>query len=294
MVTLLAHLKSVLEAQGLAWYDKALTEVRTDPSRLPVLLPQLPRRLGRAPIGQNRLSGALTDGDEYEIDLHAWGICDAAAYGLFEAVGATTDPSRVDLVDLWSHGDMEERTMVMRCLALLPLSAATAKLLGEAQRTNTQTHFEAAALDSNLVARCTGDSKAESQDFGIGEFNAMVLKLAFSDLPFDRAYGAIAHANRDLSYKIQNLATEREAATRKVWYDTNLVIAHAAVQGSVARVLGGLEHGDDHHRLAAARGLPALNRPDLMALAIERLPREPRPEIKAALEQAIATIGQKS
>ena len=59
-------------------------------------------------------------------------------------------------------------------------------------------------------------------------------------------------------------------------------------EGSVARLIGGLEHGDDKTRLAATEGLAMLERADLAGYAVERLPREPRPGIRAALEALIA------
>jgi hypothetical protein len=89
------------------------------------------------------------------------------------------------------------------------------------------------------------------------------------------------------SRMLQGLATEREAAGRKVWHDTNLAIAHAPAEGTIARLLGGLEHGDDHHRLAAAEGLAHLRRADLRPYLAERLPRENLPRIRAVLERAI-------
>jgi hypothetical protein len=74
-----------------------------------------------------------------------------------------------------------------------------------------------------------------------------------------------------------------------VWRDTDRLLAKAPVPGTIARILGGIEHGDDQRRLAAAEALALLHRKDLAALAAERLPREPRPEIRAALERAAAT-----
>ena len=59
--------------------------------------------------------------------------------------------------------------------------------------------------------------------------------------------------------------------------------------GTVARVLGGLEHGDAGLRLAAADALGRLRRNDLLPFARERLDREDRPEVRAALERALAS-----
>ena len=53
-------------------------------------------------------------------------------------------------------------------------------------------------------------------DFGEPDWNRLILKLAFIDLPLRRAFDAERHANTELSRMLQGLATEREAAGRSV------------------------------------------------------------------------------
>ncbi len=242
---------------------------------LPVLFPQLPRRLGREIPGSGL---AVVQGRVW--DWGAWRACDLAALELVEEAEI---PGSMR-VDLFLHGDMEERLMAMRTLVPAPVTDATIELLGEAQRTNTVPHFEAAICDSNLLVRAL-----EHSAFGIEDFNRMVLKLAFIDLPLSRVLQATEHANEDLSRMLQDLATEREAAGRAVWADTNRMIARAPTAGTLARLIGGLEHGDDRQRLAAAEGMAALpKRSELAELARERWEREPRPQIRTALEKITA------
>jgi len=114
----------------------------------------------------------------------------------------------------------------------------------------------------------------------------MLLKIAFLDLPLARVFHAEQLANQELSRMLQDLATEREAAGRSVWRDTDRLISRAPVAGTIARILGGLEHGDDGRRLAAVEGLILLNRKDLAPFAIERLAREPRDVVRKLLVQA--------
>jgi len=94
-------------------------------------------------------------------------------------------------------------------------------------------------------------------------------------------------ANAELSRMLQDLATEREAAGRAVWRDTDRMLGRAPVPGATARMLGSLEHGDDCRRLAAVEGLLALDRKDLLPLLRERLPREPRADVKALLQRIV-------
>ena len=193
------------------------------------------------------------------------------------------------LVDIYLHGDIEERTILLRGLAFLPVTAATVRLFGEIQRTNTVVHFEAGALDSNLAVRALR-AGGEEAGFTRDDFHRLVLKGAFLDLPAWRMLGAFEEADETLSTMLRGFATEREAAGRAGWVDTDRFLGRAPVPGTVARLLGGIEHGDDSTRLAAAEGLLSLARRDLAPYARERLDREPREAVRGVLAR-VAAIG---
>ncbi len=255
------------------WLEQALAAVRQDRSQLPVLFPGLPRRAGRSALG-----GGVQALDQARLDLDSWRLCDGAAAILLSEAQATD----LELLDLYAHGDLEERTMLLRALQALPIRGATASLLGEVQRTNMVVHVEAACCDGDLLARMRA---AGRPDFGPTELNRLMLKIAFLDLPLGRVHRGEGMANAALSQMLMDLATEREAAGRPIWRDTDRMLGRAPVPGTTARILGGLEHGDDHRRLAAAEGLLALGRPDLGGFAQERLGRESRADIRALLQQ---------
>ena len=126
----------------------------------PSLLPQLPRRLGREAFVSDE---ALFEQDGAKVDLAAWRACDAGAWLLFQA----GQPADELLLDLYYHGDMEEKAMGYRVAATLQVTAATVTLLGEAQRTNTSNHFESCVCDSNLAARTVG-AEGFGEDLGGG------------------------------------------------------------------------------------------------------------------------------
>jgi HEAT repeat protein len=267
------ELRSVL-GDATAVADAALAEVRADRSRLPVVFPGLPRRAGRDAVrgGVRTFAGTA-------LDLDAFRRCDLVAAVLLAEAKATA----AELVDLYAHGDIEERAMVLRSLHVLPPGPATVQLFGEVQRTNVVLHLEAAVCDGDLLARTVGQA-----GFDQAAANRLLLKFAFLDLPLRRAFGAERLANAELSRMLQDLATEREAAGRAVWRDTWRMIGRAPCPGSVARLIGGLEHGDDGVRLAAAEGLASLGRADLAPFAAERLPREPRENVRAVLQRLTA------
>ena len=267
-----SELRSCLST-ATADLDLLIAEVRADRTRLPILFPGLPRRLGRESLASGRRSfGGAT------VDLGAFRRCDVAAAVLLLEVAATP----AELWDLYAHGDMEERAMLLRSLHFLPVGASTVQMFGEVQRTNIVLHLEAAVCDGDLFVRTLGQPA-----FDQTTANKLLLKLAFLDLPLQRAHGAERSANAELSRMLQDLATEREAAGRAVWRDTWRLIGRAPCPGSAARLVGGLEHGDDGVRLAAAEGLLALNRPDLRPFAAERLDREPREPVRAVLRRLL-------
>ena len=272
MSATLAALRSHL-GPAAAGLDGLAAEVAADRGRLPVLFPGLPRRFDRTPVHGGRQS--LGPGT---VDLDAFRSCDLAAAWLLLRCAAT----EAELWDLYSHGDIDERAMLLRALHILPIGPLTVRLFGEVQRTNMVVHLEAALCDGDLFARTIGQP-----GFDQTTANKLLLKLAFLDLPLHRALGAEAHANAEFSRMLQDLATEREAAGRAVWRDTNRMIGRAPTLGTTARLIGGLEHGDDGVRRAAAEGLLALNRKDLQPFARERLSREPRQDLRALLQRLV-------
>ena len=208
-----AQLRQALPKQARDWLDRALRRLDAQPQALTELFPQLARKLGRDLLG----GGKIIEGTAV-VDLGAWRLCDAGGFALLQRA----DPQGELIVDLFLHGDLEERTIALRSAARLPISTATLQLLEEVQRTNTVRHFEAAICETNLAVRAL-----EHPHFDETAFNRLILKLAFLDLPLDRVFEAEQKANPTLSRMLHALATERQAAGRSVWADTDHLIALA-------------------------------------------------------------------
>ena len=216
----LGELRSALSETARQWLDEAREGLEAKPESLAVLFPQLPRRIGREHLAQGR----IREGDAV-VEQGAWRMCDAAGLALLQVTGLQAIGAGDDVVvDLFLHGDLEERTMVLRSLAVLPVTDATLRLLEEVQRTNTTSHFEAALCDSNLAVRAL-----LHPGFSEADFNRLILKLAFLDIPLDRVFEAQQRANPELSRMLRGLATERQAAGRPVWGDTERLIALAPI-----------------------------------------------------------------
>ncbi|MFH0946482.1 MAG: EboA domain-containing protein [Planctomycetota bacterium] len=263
----------------LDWWHSAVSRVETEgPEAIPVLLPALTRRLGSSFLCGGLRTEPLGGPRPARVDLDAWRLADAAGLVLLR-IGKPDDRQ---LTDLYHHGDLEERTILLRAIGLLPVTDGSIELLSQALRSNVETHFSAAVCDSNLPVRA-----AAHPGFGVEGFNRLVLKAAFLAKPLSALLDVECGANVELSRMLQDLASEREIAGRMVWPGTNLLIAYAPTDGTFARIVGGLEHGDDQQRRAAAEGLEKLARDDLVPFARERLPREPRPVIRAILRRIV-------
>lgn len=288
MKTLESFLLGAVDPRGREWFLAARQEVEAGGAKaLLERFPALARRVGRAAAGQGMHRRDMPRGPAACADLRVWRAADMAGLLLLEQAAPPDDV----LLDLYRHGDLEERTILLRALVLLPLGGATVHLLNEVQRTNVESHFQAAVLDGNLPRRAL-----EHQDFGRPGVHRLVLKAAFLGHPVERLLEIEECASQELSRMLQDLASEREAAGRAVWAGTNWLIACAPTHGTVARLLGGLEHGDDRQRLAAARGLLRLvreargGRRELLGYLAERREREPRPAIRTLLAEAAQEV----
>lgn len=256
-------------AENAWWAASCARADQHGAAALPEVFPALARRLGRGLIGGGRVAepSVAENGRAAVVDLDVWRVCDAAGFHLIARCGGISVDA---IVDLFLHGDFEERAIVMRAQGLRPADAAVTALFGEAQRTNTATHFEALCCESNLAARACGANGFTSDDM-----NRLVLKAAFLDVPLARLFEAEDHANAELSRMLQDLATEREAAGRKVWADTDRLLGLAPTRGTLLRLIGALEHGSDRRRQLAAEALGRLERPRLGDLIADRAEREP-------------------
>lgn len=266
-----------LEPVHQKWLEAAFQRVASEGAKaVPELFPALPRHVGR---GDSR--GGMTErkfgAATARADFTSWRRCDVVALEFLDAAKGTN----ALLLDLYRHGDLDEKIMAARCTAFGALDADLVLLLDEFQRQNVESLFAAGACDSNLLVRASG-----YEPFGMTGFNRMTLKAAFLGLPLSRVHDATSKANAELSRMLLDLASEREAAGRAVWPDTLELAAYAPSPGTIARILGGIEHGDDKLRRGAARALVQLNRRDLAPFAKERLAREPRPEIRDLLTRA--------
>jgi len=249
---LLTDLRTRLEVglveRAKPWWHNAL-EAASGAGPLAIHFPGLGRRLGRPPLVEPTATDRFFSSGDVLLDLAAFRTADVGAMLLVHAhLEADGDPAV--LRDLYDHGDLEERVGVMRSLLVVPPDHPVVQdLLGEAQRANAVDIYEAAWCDHDLAARVLSEA----------DFNRMVLKLAFTNLPLWRVLRATERANPELSRMLEDFALEREAAGRPVWPDTVTLMAHAPVDGSRERIARHAAEGSDDLRALAQAALAHLS-----------------------------------
>jgi hypothetical protein len=187
--------REALDAQvaeaGAAWLADAEQQVVADPAALPVLFPQVGRRVGRGELRDPRLAG--------------WTVDDAARAVLLVAAG---EAAGAQITGLYRHGDANERRGVLRALDVVELDAqgraAGAELVGDALRTN----------DLRLVAAALGP-------FGVGTLDDeglshAVLKCVFTGVPLRAVHGLRERATPGMARMLAGYVHERIAAGRAV------------------------------------------------------------------------------
>lgn len=233
---------------------------------LDVVFPGLVRRFGRSAV-----RGGLRTLHGVTIDFDCLRHCDLVAARFLACVGEADFSETTER--LFANGDFEERRMILKALALLPIGETTATLLETAHRTNDQVIFEAGFTDSTLALHALSREA----------LRRAVLKAAFIDIDPARLLEPERVVDPELSRMLLDLMSEREAAGRSVWRGTLPFAAHAPSAGVEARILGDLWHGQDTRRESAARAAAVLRTPRILAEVAARRECELHPPIAAIL-----------
>lgn len=149
-----------------------------------------------------------------------WKVDDyARAALLLEAVELLPEEDHVDLIrELFLRGDTRERQAVLQTLSLLPRPVRFLDIAVEACRTNVRPVFEAIACENSYPADL----------FPELNFNQMVLKALFLEVPVARIEGLGQRVTPELVRMAKGYASERAAAGRKVPTDIDLIVSEAA------------------------------------------------------------------
>jgi hypothetical protein len=183
-----------------------------------VALARAGRRLGRAPV-------ALTDSERVGLAEagvacapEGWGLdeCGRAAL-LLRGIAAIPAENQVALVsELVQHGEVREQQAVLRVLAYLPDPARLLDVATWACRTHVESVFTAIACENPFPER----------HFPELNWNQLVLKAIFLEVPIDRIAGLERRIGDDLVRMAASYGSERRAAGRPVPADIDRITAH--------------------------------------------------------------------
>jgi hypothetical protein len=269
---LLAELAARAPAEGMAWLEEQLAAARAgDRAAVKKAFPGMGRRLGRGELGAE---GALTRADGADVPLRAWRVDDAGRAALIAAFADGRDELAREL---YFSGDMRERAGVLRGLALAGQGDAALDTVRDACRANARELFEAAVADNPYASAGLNDN----------EFRQAVLKSVFLGVPLASIARIDERADAELTRMLLSYVTEREMAVRTVPPDIWPVAGRAPIPGTIARLVGYLEHPQAAHRAGAAQGLGISGDPRGRAFLEERLPRETDESVRAAIAGAL-------
>jgi hypothetical protein len=271
--TLIDVLADRAPADGVAWLRDQLAAARAgDRAAVRKAFPGMGRRLGRGELG---VEGALARADGAEVPLRAWRVDDVGRAALIAAFADGRDELAREL---YFSGDLRERTGVLRGLALAGEGDAAMDAVRDACRANARELFEAAVADNPYASAGLNEN----------EFRQAVLKSVFLGVPLESIARIDERADAELTRMLLSYVTEREMAVRSVPPDIWPVAGRAPIPGTVARLVGYLEHPLAAHRAGAARGLGISGDPRGRAFLEERLPRETDESVRAAIAGALA------
>jgi hypothetical protein len=157
--------------------------------------------------------------------LQAAGVVEPASFSLTDLArawllrqhcAALPAPEHVALLtDVFRRGDNGERIALLRALPLLPDPRRFSELAIEACRTHVLDVFAAIACDNPFPARY----------FPEPNFNQLVIKTLFVELPLARIHDWRQRANSELVRMASDYEAERRAAGRPVPADIALIRA---------------------------------------------------------------------
>ena len=197
-------------AGAAAWLEEAIPRARAGLDGLLESYTMASTRLGAAPFEPP--SGAEADA---AMAFDRWHLEDAGRLALLLArLETATDPAAFaeDARACYEQGDAREQASWLRGVALLPDAGRYLPIVIDACRTNILPVFESVACENPYPSR----------HFPERNFNQMVLKALFNNVPLSRIVGLAARANAELARMAADYAAERRAAGRSVPADIGL------------------------------------------------------------------------
>jgi len=185
----------------LGWLDRAVEEIRNDPTRIRALFPTVGREVGRGPLRPQQDPQGLVHGT----------VDDVARVRLLRTL--LPRALAAELPDLYRYGDVAEKHGVLRALPGLDIAPELGlPLVLDALRFN----------DIRLLAAAMGEYAATHLDQH--SWRHGVLKCVFVGVPLNAVVCWSEHVDSELRRMVTDYVEERRAAGRTVqWPCLSLV-----------------------------------------------------------------------
>jgi len=203
---LLELIRRHAKPEAASWLEAQLKSSSDPDGRAGLLLAfaSAGRKVGTAALPAN---DAAKLGPAIALQIAGRGLDEVARVAL-----ALTAPDAA--TELYIQGDQREKQAVLRALPLLPNPAQFSELGVESVRSSVQTVFEAIACESSFPA----------DHFSDAQFNQLVLKALFNEVPISRILGLERRVQPELIRMVQGFSAERRAAGRSVPADIDVII----------------------------------------------------------------------
>ena len=247
-------LASRLDATAAMWVRERQTVIRSgDKKALYLAFGLTPRKVGKADLNltANELSVATAARSGW--DPRGWSV-DQAVRTLFVLSFPSQEPvSFVTTLDqLFGTGEVGELVALYQALPLLPHPTAHVLRAAEGIRTNIKTVFCAVAHQNPYP----------SERFSEDQWNQMVLKCQFIDVPMSMIVGLDQRANARLATMVVDFIHERWAAKRPVALEMWRCVGRFADARALDDLKLVLTTGSPTEKQAAALALSECPSPD--------------------------------
>lgn len=240
-------LSSRLDLAAMGWVRERQNVIRSGDTKAFYLAFGLaPRKVGKADLALDSDGLTATAKVRPGWDARGWSV-DQAVRTLFVLSFPSPDPAAyVDTLNqLFGTGEVGELVALYQALPLLPHPAAHVLRAAEGIRTNIKAVFCAVAHRNPYPA----------EQFSEDQWNQMVLKCQFIDVPMSPIVGLDQRANASLSKMVIDFIHERRAAKRTVAPDMWRCVGRFADASGLEELQNLLKSGSVVERQAAALAL---------------------------------------
>ena len=248
-LTLLIHswIASRVDTAALNWIDdRAKAVAAGDKKLLFIAFGLVPRKVGKADLALTESERSAAESARPGWNPNGWSLDQLVRTFIVLTYPADDVANFVATLDLmFSTGEVGELVALYQALPLLPNPASHVLRTAEGIRSNIKSVFCAIAHQNPYPSEQLNDQ----------QWNQLVLKCLFIDVPLDQLIGVDRRANAKLMTTLIDFAHERRAAHRSIPLDLWRCVGPFADDRALDDLRLVLTTGSPEERLAAADAL---------------------------------------